>query len=150
MSILQTLFFNCVLLEGLCCSTFLFKIPNRCSIGFKSGDILFLVVVSTFFFFRNLCVLAVCFGSLSCWNNPLLPSFWRLRVIFSASILVYPQAFMVPSLNVISPTPLTLMQPHITTLPPLCFTVGTMHSPWQSWPGSHQTCWTPSVPNKYT
>lgn len=123
--------FSCSLLEGLCCSTFLFKILQRSSTGFKSGDILGQVIVFTFFFFRNsFVILAMCFGSLSCWNIPLLPSFWRLRVILSASILVYPQAFMVPSINVISPTPFALMQPHIITLPPLCFTVGTMHSLW--------------------
>ena len=49
-------------------------------------------------------------------------SFWVLGVILSANILVYPQAIMVPSVNVISPTPLALMQPSIT-LPLPCFTV---------------------------
>src|SRR4029434_2805043 len=38
------------------------------------------------------------------------------------------------------------LQPHITTLPPPCFTVRTMHWLWQSWPGSIQTCWTTSEP----
>ena len=70
-------------------------------------------------------------GSLSYWNVPLLPSFWRLGVIISASILVYPQAFMVPSLNVISPRSFGLAAPYHTTylptLPP-CFTVRTIHS----------------------
>ena len=57
---------------------------------------------SFFSFFRNSCViLAVRFS--------LLPSFWRLGVILSDSILVNPQAFLVPSLNVISPTPFALM-----------------------------------------
>ena len=37
---------------------------------------------------------------------------------------IYPQTFMVPFfLNVISPTPLALIQAHIITLPPPCFTV---------------------------
>ena len=46
-------------------------------------------------------ILAVCFGLLPCWNISLLPSFWRLGVILSVSILVYLQAFMVSSNNVI-------------------------------------------------
>lgn len=58
------------------------------------------------------CVLAVCFGSLSCWNNPLLPSFWRLSHLFSQYFGI--STDMVPSLNVISPTPFALMQPYHT------------------------------------
>ena len=82
----------------------------------------------TFLLFRNSClILAVCFGSLSYWNIPL----------------------MAPSINVISPTPFALMQPHTFTLPPPCFTVGTIYSLWQSWPGSRQICWTPTEPNKF-
>ena len=34
----------------------------------------------------------------------------------SASILIDPKAFMVPSVNVISPTPLALVQPLITLI----------------------------------
>lgn len=44
----------------------------------------------------------------------------------SASILLYPQAFMAPSINAISPTPFILVQPHIITLPPLHVTVRAM------------------------
>lgn len=54
-------------------------------------------------------------------SSPLLPSFWRLGAILSASILVHPQAFMMPSINVMSLTSFALMQPHIITLPPPCF-----------------------------
>ena len=86
----------------------------------------------SFFACRNPCmILAKCFGLLSCWHISLLPSFWRLGVILSACILVYSQAFMVPSINVISSTPFALMQPCVIILPPLCFTFGTMHSPGQ-------------------
>ena len=30
------------------------------------------------------------FGSFSCWNIPLLPSLWRLGIVLSANVLVYP------------------------------------------------------------
>ena len=81
-AILQTQLFS-----GALCwrSTFLFKISQRCSIRFKLGDILRQVIVFTDF------------GSVL-WTvmlDILLPSFWRLGVILSACILVYPQALMV-------------------------------------------------------
>lgn len=41
--------------------------------------------------------------------------------------------------NVISATPRALMQPHVSTLPPPCFTDGTTQSPWWSRPGPRQT-----------
>ena len=90
------------LLERLCCSTSLFKIPQRCSVGIKSGGIL----GHNF----HCLLLAVWFWSLLCWNILLLQSFWRMAAMLSDSILVYPQAFLVPSINVISPPPFALMQ----------------------------------------
>lgn len=54
--------------------------------------------------------------------TPLLPGFWRLGIITSASILVYSQAFMVPSVNVISTQHLLHLAPYRHTPPP-CFTV---------------------------
>lgn len=54
---------------------------------------------------------SVCFESLSCWNILLLPELWRLETILSDSILVYPQTFTPPSVNVIYPTPFALKQP---------------------------------------
>lgn len=60
----------------------------------------------------------------------LLSSFSRLRIIFSFRFWVYKCAVMVPSINVISPTPFALLQSHNNSLPPPCFTVDTM----QSWP----------------
>lgn len=92
----ETIIFSCSLLDGLCCSAFLFQIPQRCSIGSKSGDVLVQVIVLTFLFLNTCVMLAVCFGWLSCWNLPPLPSYWRLGVILSASGLVYSLAFMVP------------------------------------------------------
>lgn len=54
--------------------------------------------------------------------TPLLPGFWRLGIITSASILVYSQAFMVPSVNVISTQHLLHLAPYRHTPTP-CFTV---------------------------
>lgn len=82
-------------------------------------------------------------GSQSCWNIPALPSFWRLRIIPSAGILVQPRAFVVP---VYKSHP---RKPRIVTLPPPRFTVRTIHSPWKIWPGSRPTRRTPSEPNKF-
>ncbi len=116
------------MLDGDWCSTCLFRIPHRCSIGFRSGDILGHWITFTLFFFRNPTVaLDVYLGSLSCWKSA-----WRPRArsdgsIFSFSIEQYICEFMMPSMKCSSPTPAALMQPHIRTLPPPCFTVGTMH-----------------------
>ena len=93
----------------LCGSTFLFKMPQRCSIGFKSGAILGQVIVFTFFLCGNACViLAVCFGSLPTWNIPLLPRKTGRHLV----IQYFAHAFMVPSLNVISNTFCTHAAPY--------------------------------------
>ncbi len=41
------------MLDGEWCSTCLFRIPHRCSIGFRSGDILGHWITFTLFVFRN-------------------------------------------------------------------------------------------------
>ncbi len=56
------------LLESLCYSTFHLRMPHRCSIGFRSGDMLGQFITFT------ISVLEVYFGSLSCWNTALRPS----------------------------------------------------------------------------
>ncbi len=57
------------MMDGEWCSTCLFRIPHRCSIGFRSGDILGHWITFTLFFFRNpTMALDVCLGSLSCWT----------------------------------------------------------------------------------
>ncbi len=62
------------MLNGEWCSTCLFKIPHRCSIGFRSGDILGHWITFTLFFFRNPTVaFDVCLGSLSCWKSARRP-----------------------------------------------------------------------------
>lgn len=47
--------------------------------------------------------------------------------------------YMVPSITVISPTPFAITQPFMITLPPVCFSVGSMNSLWSSWTGSHNS-----------
>lgn len=68
-----------------------FNIPNI-SFGFKSGYILGQAIF--FSSLRNSCVtLAVCFGWLLWWKNSVrLPEAVGREVVFSDSILVYPQA----------------------------------------------------------
>ncbi len=113
------------MLDGEWCSTCLFRIPHRCSIGFRSGDILGHWITFTLFFFRNPTVaLDVCLGSLSCWKSARRPRARSDGSIFSFSIEQYICEFMMPSMKCSSPTPAALMQPHIRTLPPPCFTVG--------------------------
>ncbi len=104
---------------GEWCSTCLFR---RCSIGFRSGDILGHWITFTLFFFRNPTVaLDVCLGSLSCWKSARRPRARSDGSIFSFSIEQYICEFMMPSMKCSSPTPAALMQPHIRTLPPTMF-----------------------------
>ncbi len=97
------------------CSTCLFRIPHRCSIGFRSGDILGHWITFTLFFFRNQQWPYVCLGSLSCWKSARRPRAWSDGSIFSFSIEQYICEFMMPSMKCSSPTPAALMQPHIRT-----------------------------------
>ncbi len=96
----------------------LFEDPHRCSIGFRSGDMLGQSITFT------LSVLEVCLGSLSCWNTALRPSLRREGIMLCFSMSQYMLAFMVPSMNCSSPVPAALMQPQTMTLPPPCLTVG--------------------------
>ncbi len=135
------------MLDGEWCSTCLFRISHRCSIGFRSGDILGHWITFTLFFFRNTTVaLDVCLGSLSCWKSARRPRARSDGSIFSFSIEQYICEFMMPSMKCSSPTPAALMQPHIRTLPPPCFPVGTMHFSLYSSPLRRHTVLKPSVP----
>ncbi len=138
------------MLDGEWCSTCLFRIPHRCSIGFRSGDILGHWITFTLFFFRNPTVaLDVCLGSLSCWKSARRPRSRSDGSIFSFSIEQYICEFMMPSMKRSSPAPAALMQPHIRTLPPPCFTVGTMHFSLYSSPLRRHTVLKPSVPKTF-
>lgn len=95
------------------------NIPQRCSIRFKSDNILGLVI-----FFKLFSSLETFTWFWQCAldrNIPFLASFWRLGVISSASILSHPQAFMVPHIYIHAIT-FCIMLLRIT-LPPPCFTV---------------------------
>ncbi len=89
--------------------------------------------------------LDVCLGSLSRWKSARWPRARSDGSIFSFSIC----EFMMPSMKCSSPTPAALMQPHIRTLPPPCFTVGTMHFSLYSSLLRHHTVLKPSVPKTF-
>ena len=135
--------------ETLHTSTFHLRIPQRCSIGFKSGDMLGQSITFTLSLFSKAeVVLEVCLGSLSCWNTALQPSFWRERIILCCSISQYMLEFMFPSMKCNSPTPAALMQPQTMTFPPPCLTVGMTCLSLYSSPGHRHSCLKPSEPNK--
>lgn len=128
----ESIFFSYCLLEHLCYLSFTY---TKCVL-LDSGQASYFIVFP-FFIFRNSCmVLAVCFGSLYLIISLLLG--FRL----SASILVHPQAFMVPPINATSPTAFALMLPPIIRLLPPASLSG-LSIPC----GCHscQTCWTPSA-----
>ena len=98
--------------ETLHTSTFRLRIPQKCSIGFKSGDMLGQSITFTLSLVsKAMVVLEVSLGSLSCWNTALLPSFWREGIMLCCSISQYMLEFMFPSMKYYSPTPAELMQP---------------------------------------
>ncbi len=131
------------MLETLCSSTFRLRMPHRCSIEFRSGDMLGQSITIT------LRILEVCLGSLSCWNTALRPSLRREGIMLCFSMSQYMLAFMVPSMNCSSPVPVALMQPQTMTLPPPCLTVGKTHLSLYSSPDCRHTRLTPSEPSKF-
>ena len=137
--------------EPLRTSTFHLRIPQRCSIGFKSGDMLGQSITFTLSLFsKAVVVLEVCLGSLSCWNTALWPSSWREGITLYCSISQYMLEFllMFPSMKCNSPTPAALMQPQTMTFPPPCLTVGMTHLFLYSSTGRRHTWLKPSEPNK--
>ncbi len=115
------------MLETLRSSTFRLRMPHRCSIGFRSGDMLGQSITFTLSFFsKAVVVLEVCLGSL-CWNTALWPSLRREGIMLCFNMSQYMLAFMVPSMNCSSLVPAALMQPQTMTLPPPCLTVGKTH-----------------------
>ncbi len=124
------------MLETLRSSTFRLRMPHRCSIGFRSGDMLGQSITITLSFFsKAVVVLEVCLGSLSCLNSALRPSLRREGIILCYSMSQYMSV--------------ALMQPQTMTLPPPCLTVGKTHVSLYSSPGCHHTRLTPSEPNKF-
>ncbi len=122
--------------ETLCSSTFCLRMPHRCSIGFRSGDMLGQSITFTLSFFsKAVVVLEVCLGSLSCCNTALRPSLRREGIMLCFSMSQYMSA--------------ALMQPQTMTLPPPCLTVGKTNLSLYSSPGCRHTRLTPSEPNKF-
>ncbi len=101
--------------ETLRSSTLHLRMPHRCSIGFRSGDML---DQSSLLPSASLARQ----WSLSCWNNALRPSLRREGILLRFSMSQYMLAFMVPSMNCSSPVPAALIQPQTMTLPPPCLT----------------------------
>ena len=135
--------------ETLRTSTFHLMIPQICSLGFKSGDLLGQSITFTLSLFsKAVVVLEVCLGPLSCWNTALQPSFWREEIMLCCSISQYLLEFMFPSMKCNSSTPAALMQPQTMTFTPPCLTVGMTHLSLYFTPGHSHTCLKPSGPNK--
>ncbi len=128
------------MLENLRSFTFRLRMPHRCSIVFRSGDMLGQSITFTLSFFSQaVVVLEVCLGSLSCWNTALRPSLRREGIMLCFSISQYMLVFMVPSMNCSSPVPAALMHPQTMTLPPPCLTVGKTYLSLYSSPGCRHT-----------
>ncbi len=86
------------MLETLRSSTFCLRMPHRCSIRFRSGDM----------FDQSSLLPSASLArqwSLSCWNTALRPSLRREGILLCFSMSQYMLAFMVPSMNCISPVP---------------------------------------------
>ncbi len=122
------------MLETLRSPTFHLRMPHRCLIGFRSGDMLGQSITFTLSFFsKAVVILEVCLGSLSCWNTVLRPSLWR------EGIMLY-----------LSMTDIHVgIHGSLNELPPPCLTVGKTHLSLYSSPGCRHTRLTPSEPNKY-
>ncbi len=119
--------------------------PHRCSIRFRSGDMLGQSVTITLnFFSKAVVILEVRLWSLSCWNTALRPSLWREGIMLCFSMSQYMLAFMVPSMNCSSTMPAVLIQPQAMTLPPPCLTVDKTHLSLCT-PQTLDTIWTKYV-----
>ncbi len=102
----------------LCSSTFRLRMPHRCSIGFRSGDMLGQSITFTLSFFRKAVVVIML---------EYCPAARREGIMLCFSMSQYMLAFMVPSMNCCSPVPAALLQPQTMTCPPACLTVGKTH-----------------------
>ena len=85
--------------------------------------------------------LAVCLGSLSCWNINLChsPIYFTLWSRFSSRICLYFAPFIVLSILTNLPMPASENHPHSMMLPPPCFMVGMVLDGWRAVLTFHQT-----------
>lgn len=83
-----------------------------CSMKFKSGDCRLIQLLGYFKRRHYFTILAVCFGSLSCWKTQLLLSikFWTYECKFLCNISKNPNRFILPSINTILSIPNTLVE----------------------------------------
>ncbi len=87
------------MLETLRSSTFHMRMPHRCSIGCRSGDMLGQSITFTLSFVsKAVVILEVCLRLL-CWNTALRPSLRREGIMLCFSMSQYMLAFMVPSMR---------------------------------------------------
>ena len=96
----------------------------------------------TFLFWsRSIVALAVCLGSLSCWNVNLHRSLrsFALSSSLSSMICLYLAPFIVHSILTSLTVPATEKHPHSMMLPPPCFVVGMVLCGWWAVLGFHQT-----------
>ena len=122
--------------------TLIFSSFHRFSIGFKSGDWLGHSSSFIFFLWNQLRVsLAVCLGSLSCWN--VHPRFIFSILVdgsrFLSRMSRYISPFILPSIIWSLPVPYAEKQPHTMMFPPPNFTVGIVFLGWCAVPFLLQT-----------
>ncbi len=129
------------MLETLCSSTFRLRMNHRCSIGFRSGDMLVQSITFTLSFFSK-AVVVIMLEYCPVAHSPKGGDHALLQYV-----TVHMLAFMVPSMTCSSPVPAALMQPQIMTLPPACLTVGKTHLSFYSSPGCRHTRLTLSEPS---
>ena len=113
--------------------TLIFSSFQRFSIGFKSADWLGHSNSLIFFLWNQLRVsLAICLGSLSCWN--VHPRFIFSILVdgsrFLSRMSRYISPFILPSIIWSLPVPDAEKQPHTTMVPPPNFTAGMVFLGW--------------------
>ncbi len=132
---------NCWMLDTWCFSTFRWRMPHMCSIGFRSGDILGHSITFS-------CHLGGVFGVVILEN-----SFWRGGGggASSSASECHSTCWIHVSLNE-PQLPSTSSRHAAQTMmrPPARLTVGKAEVSWYSSPGRRHTCWTPSESNKFT
>ncbi len=131
---------SCWMLETLSSSTFRLRMPHRCSMGFRSGDMLGQSITFTLSFFSK----AVVVFMLEYYLAAQSPKGGDHALLQYVTVHV---GINVPSMDCSSPVP-ALMQPQNMTLPPPCLTVGKTHLSLYSSPGFRHTRLTQSEPNK--
>ncbi len=98
---------------------------GRFSMGWRSGDWLgHSRTLMRFFLSHSFVVLAVCLGSLSCWNTHPRPIFNALAGFNALALALYMAPSIVPFMRCNCPVPLAEKHPQSIMFPPPCLTVG--------------------------